>query len=122
VYLLKINQNGDTLWTKTYGGTGKEVAYAITTTPDGNSIVAGVTFSSIGAGYIYLLKINSDGDTLWTKTFGGSSFDCALAVKTNGRCNFIVSGKSESFDGVGLKCSFLKITPKEMLFGKKIMI
>jgi hypothetical protein len=112
VYLLKINQNGDTLWTKTYGGTGKEVAYAITTTPDGNSIVAGVTFSSIGAGYIYLLKINSDGDTLWTKTFGGSSFDCALAVKPMADGNFIVSGKSESFDGGRFEMFLLKITPK----------
>jgi hypothetical protein len=95
VYLLKIKPTGDTLWTKTYGGTGIDVAIAITPTSDGNFIVAGTT-SSFGAGswYVYLLKIKPDGDTLWTKTYGGTGYEEANAITPTSDGNFIIVGRT----------------------------
>jgi hypothetical protein len=93
VYLLKIKPNGDTLWTKTYGGTSEDLAFSIVLVPDGNFIVAGYT-SSYGAGNweVYLLKITPYGDTLWTKTYGGTNDEFVSAITTAGDGNFIVAG------------------------------
>jgi hypothetical protein len=92
IYLLKIKPNGDTLWTKTYGVTGDYEANAITATQDGNFIVAGTCH----LGYyknIYLLKITTGGDTLWTKTYGGTTSNvCAWAITPTLNGNFIIAG------------------------------
>jgi len=68
IYLLKLNQNGDTLWTKTYGGVSEERGNAIKLMPDNGFIVVGAT-KSFGNGTFdsYLIRLNPNGDTLWTK-------------------------------------------------------
>jgi uncharacterized delta-60 repeat protein len=110
VYLLKVNSNGDTLWTKKYGGIYAHFGKAITPTPDGNFIVAGST-SSIGAGdEVYLLKIKPNGDTIWTKTYGGSDNDDAVAITPTPDENFLVAGQTSSF-GAGSEVYLLKIKP-----------
>src|SRR5258705_526125 len=72
VYLIKTNANGNIMWTKTYGGGAGEWGQSIRQTNDGGYIIAGTTLS-FGAGNFdfYLIKTDSIGDTLWTKTFGG---------------------------------------------------
>ncbi|MFQ5868905.1 MAG: hypothetical protein ACE5JC_03275, partial [Candidatus Zixiibacteriota bacterium] len=73
VYLLKTDSSGDTLWTRTYGGSDWDRGYCIQQTSDGGYIITGESWS-FGAGYsdVYLLKTDSSGDTLWTRTYGGS--------------------------------------------------
>ena len=58
VYLLKLDESGETLWTKVYGGSQIDRAHAVQTTSDGGYIVAGHT-RSIGAGRqdVYLIKL-----------------------------------------------------------------
>jgi hypothetical protein len=75
-YLVKTNSSGEPLWTRTYGGSGGDCAYSVQQTTDGGYVVAGFTYS-FGAGNadFYLVKTNSQGDTLWTRTYGGSSYD-----------------------------------------------
>jgi uncharacterized delta-60 repeat protein len=112
-YFLKIKPNGDTLWTKTYGVTNINGASAITPTPDGNFIAAGYTYSlGNGSGDAYLLKIKPDGDTLWTKTYGGTELDAADAITPTSDGNFIVTGETKSFGtGVDNDVYLLKIKP-----------
>jgi hypothetical protein len=111
-YLLKIKPNGDMLWTKTYGGTSEDMLYAITPTPDGNFIVAGST-TSFGKGRsdIYLLKINAGGDTLWTRTYGGTSYEDAFAITQTPDGNYMVVGCTSSFGAVFTDAYLLKIKP-----------
>ena len=56
---------------KTYGGALKEQLIDVEPTSDGGFGLLGVTFSyGNGGNDYYLVRINSSGDTLWTKTFG----------------------------------------------------
>jgi hypothetical protein len=77
VWLLKIDSSGDTLWTKTYGTpTCDDEAFSGQQTADGGYIIVGYT-ESFGAGKrdIWLLKTNSSGDTVWTRTFGRPGYN-----------------------------------------------
>src|SRR4029078_10269550 len=70
VLLIKLNASGDTLWSKTYGGSKDDFGYSIINTQDNNLLMCGVSYSYTTEGYsdLYLIKVNTDGDTLWTKT------------------------------------------------------
>jgi hypothetical protein len=101
VYLVKTNSSGDTLWTRTYGGTGRDAGASVQQTSDGGYIVAGYT-NSFGAGAydVYLVRTNSSGDTLWTRTCGGADNDGGNSVQQTSDSGYIVAGYTESF-GVG---------------------
>jgi len=97
-YLVKTNSQGDTLWTRTYGGSGEDDAYSVQETADGGYVVAGQT-NSFGAGEddCYVVKTNSLGDTLWTRTYGGSSRDWANSVQQTADTGYVVAGATQSF-------------------------
>ncbi|MEI6816072.1 MAG: T9SS type A sorting domain-containing protein [Bacteroidota bacterium] len=98
IYLIKTNANGDTLWTKTYGGIHDDDPSCIQKTNDGGYIICGFTYS-FGAGLadVYVIKIDSIGDTLWTKTYGGSNFDCGEFIQQTLDSGYIICGVTNSF-------------------------
>lgn len=97
VYLVKTNSSGDTLWTRTYGGSGLDYGYSVRQTADSGYIVAGRTWS-FGAGDedIYLVKTNSSGDTLWTRTYGGDATDRCYSVQQMTDGGYILTGLTYS--------------------------
>jgi hypothetical protein len=92
-YIVKFNDQGDTLWTKTYGGSGKEIAYSVLQTDDNGFIISALT-SSAGAGAedIWIIRTNSSGDTLWTKIYGTTGNDAAYAMCKTSDGSFAVTG------------------------------
>ncbi|MDD2890617.1 MAG: T9SS type A sorting domain-containing protein, partial [bacterium] len=107
IYLIKINSSGDTLWTKTFGGTDGDCGHSVQQTQDGGFIILGRT-SSFGAGNndVYLIRTDSSGDTLWTKTFGGTDSDVGWSVRQTEDCGFIIAGETNSF-GAGVSDVYL---------------
>jgi hypothetical protein len=104
-WLLKLDRNGDTIWTKTYGGTSSERANSIILTADGGYAIAGFTGSNDGdidknhgSADMWILKINAAGDILWTKTYGGSSWDEASGIVATADGGYALAGLTNSND------------------------
>ena len=67
--LLKINKNGDTLWTKTFGDSSNDVGYSVRQTNDGGFIIGGTkNIQNQAFSDAYLVKTDSLGNLLWSKT------------------------------------------------------
>ncbi len=98
VYLVKINADGEVLWTQTYGGDQSDYAYSVAETADGGFILGGITYSS-GAGRFdfYLLKTDADGELTWEKTFGGPDDDQVRKVLQTADGGYLMAGYSNSF-------------------------
>ena len=72
IYIVKTNANGDTLWTKIYDTGTWEGAGDVIETPDGGYLIVGYTqIQGVGNADLWLLKTDNNGDTLWTKLYGG---------------------------------------------------
>jgi hypothetical protein len=98
VYLVKIDETGDTVWTKTYGGIDVECGYSVQHTSDGGYIIAGLTWSfGEGGGDVYLIKTDSLGDTLWTRTYGGPLYDYGHSVQETFDGGYIITGITWSY-------------------------
>lgn len=55
-------------WEKTFGGSETKKCYSVKQTADGEYVVTGYS-----SGDLYLLKIDSNGNGEWSRTFGGGS-------------------------------------------------
>jgi hypothetical protein len=109
VFLIKTDANGNIIWAKTYGGTDWDWAYSVQQTSDGGYIVAGYT-NSFGAGYtdIILIKTDANGNVIWAKTYGGTSYDWAFSVQQTSDGGYIVAGWTNFFGGGNLDIFLIK--------------
>jgi hypothetical protein len=105
-WIIKLNNDGTLLWEKSFGGTEIDEARAITPTADGNFLIVGDSRSNDvdlalnnGAADVWAIKMNDDGDLIWEKSFGGSSFDGVKAIHKTLNNEFVIAGNSRSSDG-----------------------
>jgi uncharacterized delta-60 repeat protein len=107
IFLIKTDANGNIIWAKTYGGTEWDWALSVQQTSDGGYIVAGYTYSfGAGLGDFFLIKTDANGNIIWAKTYGGTSWDEAYSVQQTPDGGYIVAGYTESF-GAGSYDIFL---------------
>jgi len=97
IYLIKTDSLGDTIWTRTYGGTGDDRGMCVQQTTDGGYIIAGYASSFGDSFQIYLIKTDSLGDTLWTKTYGGAADEYGYSVQQTQNGGFIIAGSAVHF-------------------------
>jgi len=109
VYIVRTDSSGDTTWTRTYGGSLDDEGYSLEQTPDGGYIIAGQT-DSYGAGQhdFYLIKTDSVGDTIWTRTYGDSLDDYGSCVQLTGDGGYVIAGDTYSFGAVGTDAYLVK--------------
>jgi hypothetical protein len=96
IYVVRTDSQGDTLWTREYGGNDQDKAYSVKQTSDGGFIIAGYTgsFSINGNFDVYLIKIDSTGDTTWTRTFGTAENEEGWSVDQTSDGGFIIAGNT----------------------------
>ena len=103
VWLIKTDSEGNEIWNRTFGGLDLDAGGSVQQTSDGGYIVASMTtsFGAAGSGDVWLIKINSDGDELWNKTFGGLDWEKSSSIRQTSDDGYIVAGTSFGADGSG---------------------
>ncbi len=123
IFLLKINQQGDSLWNKTFGGNLTDVGYDVSLCNDSSYIITGYTNSfGNGAFDMYILKVNQLGDTIWTKTIGGPLDDKAFSGIENKNHEIVLTGSTLNYnakkqDGIIVKTDSIGNYKWERLIG-----
>ncbi len=100
VYLIKTDANGDSSWTKTYGGVeSDEYGGCVKQTLDGGYIIGGsIYIYSPYGGDLYLIKTDERGDTVWTRTYdSGGLDDGGTDIYLTRDSGFIAAGTARTF-------------------------
>lgn len=91
--LMKRDASGNYVWQKTYGKDDWDFVYDITTTYDNGFVFCGETYNNTnGYSDVWIVKINSFGDTLWTRTVGGNLIDKGNTIIETIDSNIIIGG------------------------------
>jgi hypothetical protein len=102
-YVIKTNARGEAGWSRTFGGANRDVGHGVDRTADGNFLITGYT-RSFGAGMEdpYLIKINAEGDTLWTRVLAMDGITRAITGEQAADGGFYLVGfKHRPADGSG---------------------
>ena len=96
VILVKTDENGQEQWKKSFGGTGDDKGYELVQDKEGNYLIIGQT-SSIGNGEddVLLLKVNSKGEEIWQKAYGGPYNDRGFSLAAAKDGGYILTGRTE---------------------------
>ena len=86
-FLVKTDADGDTLWTRIYGGQLDAVATDIMQTADNGYAIAGHAM-----GKMYLVKTDSLGTELWTRSYGVEFLVNAESITSTPEGGFILAG------------------------------
>jgi photosystem II stability/assembly factor-like uncharacterized protein len=105
-WIVRLNSAGTILWQKSYGGSSTDIARGVIQTLDGKLMVIGYSRSSNGnvtnahGGYdFWLTKLDTSGNLLWQKTYGGTKDDLAYTVKQAADSSYLIVGYTLSNDG-----------------------
>jgi hypothetical protein len=108
-WIVKIDNYGNIIWQKCYGGTEDDHARSIIQTSDGGFVFAGYTLSIDGdllnlnfyenSQQGWIVKIDSIGTIQWQKLIGGTGEDLLTSIQLTDDGGFIVAGVTSSHDG-----------------------
>ena len=107
VWVIKLNQSGQVIWERSFGGSEYDAANAVVLDQTENIYVFGNTFSGdqdisspLGHSDMWLISLNQNGDLLSERNFGGSGFDVGrdLAFAPNGALWLVGYSQSEDID------------------------
>jgi hypothetical protein len=104
IFLVKYSPNGSHIWSKRFGDTANQEALAIAMDSSGNIVIVGSLMGTVDFGGgpltdpstfypdMFVAKLSSAGDQVWSKRFGGSNSDQARGVAIDSSGNVIITG------------------------------
>lgn len=105
-YIQKLDEDGNFIWAKTFGGISSDVATYIQLDANGNIIIAGrydgtadfdptdgiFNLTAVGSVDAFVMKLDSDGEFVWANSIGGGSFDQSTAVNVDNNGHVYTTG------------------------------
>ncbi len=104
-WVVKLDAQGNKLWDKTIGGNSQDYLYALQQTSDGGYILGGSSYSgasafksqaSKGGSDYWVVKLDSNGNKVWDKSFGGGGNDNLFSVQQTTDGGYVLGGTSTS--------------------------
>jgi hypothetical protein len=131
-WAVKLDSNGILEWSRYFGGNFTDTSYAACQTQGGDYIIIGSSDSNDidisnnkGTYDFWIIKISSEGNLIWEKSYGGSEIDEALDITPTTDGNFIVCGNTRS-NNIDVSSNngaadiwILKITPNGEILWEK---
>jgi len=97
-FLLNLQTDGSVNWSRFYGGPNHDHGYSVQVLADGGFVFTGRTMSyGAGGDDVWLVRTDANGDTLWTRTYGGVNNDSGKEVQVTSDGGFIIGGDTSSF-------------------------
>ena len=110
-WVIKLDSTGNVTWQKTYGGSGEDAIDSIQQTQDGGYIAAGATTSfGVESSDVWVMKLNSSGEVVWQKTYGGVGDDWAKTIQQTQDGGYIVAGYTSSLSAQGSDAWVMKLS------------
>lgn len=107
-WIVKLDANGNQQWEQTFGGDSGDSLASFVQTADAGFVLAGTSGGGIsgnktvttqsGAGY-WLIKVDSNGNKVWEREFGGADQDQLTSLQTTPDGGFLLGGSSSSLPG-----------------------
>jgi hypothetical protein len=98
-YLMRLDVNGDSLWTKNYGTILDEQGTSMHLNDDGSLVLIGYEY--VTGGNIYVLKTDPSGNVEWDNYYGGSGWDIGYSIKETTDGGYVFSGRKDNTVGGG---------------------
>jgi putative cell wall-binding protein len=104
--IAKFDTSGNLTWIKTYGGDHIDSLASVVSVSDGGFVAVGHSYSldndlssnERNADFV-IAKFDENGDVIWIKSYGGSSWDAFSSVASTADGGFVAVGNSASSDG-----------------------
>ncbi len=110
VRVIKTDAGGNVIWNKNYGGNRKDTPKMVQPTMDGGYVVAAITRSfGLLNPDMWILKLDANGDIVWTKMYGGGQHEHCYVVRELWDGSFIAAGKTDSYSP-DVEVMFLKLS------------
>ncbi len=105
-WVVKLTSEGAIEWQKSLGGSNEDYAASITQTHDGGYVMTGQTqsnngdvFGNDGGADVWVVKLDSFGNLIWERTFGGTMAEWGNSIQLAIDGGFIIAGHSRSSNG-----------------------
>jgi len=100
-YVSRLSYRGGLMWKRFFRSTGEENPTAVAVDAAGNAYVAGSTSGTLhgqknsGGKDLFLMKLDKEGNRVWTRTYGSSGNDEVVSMRADTRGGLFISGTSE---------------------------
>ncbi len=123
VYVVRLNNNGSSMWERTYDiadAGGGDVAHSMIECQDGSGfLIVGATDLAGSYRDIFILKIDCNGNELWTNTYGGVFDDVGFGIVETRNSMDILNPNSHDIVVVGYTASQTNQTADPYIFRTK---
>lgn len=112
-WVVRLDERGDVIWQKTFGGPLDEWVNAVRPTRDGGFVVAGSMYWMDSGTHrdAWVLLLDAQGEIVWQRSYGGTGEEGFAAIEPVNDDGFVAAGYTFSFGAGGQEAWVVRLDP-----------